>query len=157
MLAWGIFFITSQDKHPTFKARKWSLPLRKGGSKVAARPQSNQPGQTPPNAEAGEEEAKCRPGWNDIDSIPVGVDEEDGWGKRVRVLACNGLMPISVHLTLVFIVRSVKVIVPGSLSPVFSRLLTLVTCPLGVFSCFGYRLTFVPTENMRFHDFSSRP
>lgn len=93
MLAWGVFFIASQDEGPTLKARKWSLPLRKGGSRVAARPQSNRLGQTPPNAKAGEEEAKGRPRWNDIDDLSAGVDEEDGRGKRVRVLACNGLMP----------------------------------------------------------------
>lgn len=132
MLAWGVFFIASQDEGPTLKARKWSLPLRKGGSKVAARPHSNQSGQTPPNAEAGEEEAKCRPGWNDNDDLPVGVDEEDGWGKRVRVLACNGLMPILIHLTLVFAVSGVEMMIPGSLSSALSRLLTLVTCPLEV-------------------------
>lgn len=84
MLAWGFFFISSnQGDGPTLKARNWSV--RKKTPEETAGQEPNPSRQASPNIEAPEEGSKERPAWHNVE----GIDEEEGHHyKRVRT-ACS--------------------------------------------------------------------
>lgn len=105
MLAWGIFFISSnQGDAPTLKARNWSVQTKTPEETAGQVPNPSR--QASPNTEVAEEGSKERLAWHNVEGISVSMDEEEGRHfKRVRTVSSDSRKMIAMLWVVVDVPR----------------------------------------------------